>query len=70
MVLNLQSSVNPPHFEFVIDGGREHFEVGRGAHNLWRTILLFLQHVRLANDGQISNVRIDAKGINISSIFE
>ncbi|KAM3723904.1 Uncharacterized protein ACO02O_07079 [Dirofilaria immitis] len=48
-----QSSVHPPHFELVLDGGRERFEVDRGTKNLWRTILLFIQHIRLFNEGQL-----------------
>uniref|UniRef100_A0A183E1K3 CAP10 domain-containing protein n=1 Tax=Gongylonema pulchrum TaxID=637853 RepID=A0A183E1K3_9BILA len=65
-----QSSVHPPHFELVLDGGRERFEVDRGAKNLWRTILLFIQHIRLFNNCQLGNIRIDRVGVNLACVLE
>uniref|UniRef100_A0A183ER16 FERM domain-containing protein n=1 Tax=Gongylonema pulchrum TaxID=637853 RepID=A0A183ER16_9BILA len=54
----------------VLDGGRERFEVDRGAKNLWRTILLFIQHIRLFNNCQLGNIRIDHVGINLACVLE
>ncbi|MCP9259160.1 hypothetical protein DINM_002126 [Dirofilaria immitis] len=65
-----QSSVHPPHFELVLDGGRERFEVDRGTKNLWRTILLFIQHIRLFNEGQLGDIKIDENGINLACVLE
>ncbi|VDM96469.1 unnamed protein product [Thelazia callipaeda] len=65
-----QSSTHPPHFELVLDGGRERFEVDRGSKNFWRTLLLFIQHIRLFNDCCIGNIKINEKGINLSCILE
>ncbi|VDO32961.1 unnamed protein product [Onchocerca flexuosa] len=65
-----QSSIHPPHFELVLDGGRERFEVDRGTKNLWRTILLFIQHIRLFNEGQLGNIKIDENGINLACVLE
>uniref|UniRef100_A0A915PGG7 DUF4220 domain-containing protein n=1 Tax=Setaria digitata TaxID=48799 RepID=A0A915PGG7_9BILA len=65
-----QSNIHPPHFELVLDGGRERFEVDRGAKNLWRTILLFIQHIRLFNEGQLGNIKIGEKGINLACVLE
>uniref|UniRef100_A0A1I7VKJ6 Pecanex-like protein n=1 Tax=Loa loa TaxID=7209 RepID=A0A1I7VKJ6_LOALO len=65
-----QSSTHPPHFELVLDGGRERFEVDRGTKNLWRTILLFIQHIRLFNEGQLGNIKIDENGINLACVLE
>lgn len=62
--------MHPPHFELVLDGGRERFEVDRGTKNLWRTILLFIQHIRLFNDGQLANIKIDENGINLACVLE
>ncbi|KHN72910.1 Uncharacterized protein Tcan_07723 [Toxocara canis] len=63
-----QSSIHPPHFEFVVDGGRERFEVGRGARNFWRIILLFIQHARLFNNNRIGSLCIDESGINVACV--
>uniref|UniRef100_A0A915BX95 Transmembrane protein 209 n=2 Tax=Parascaris univalens TaxID=6257 RepID=A0A915BX95_PARUN len=63
-----QTSVYPPHFELVVDGGRERFEVGRGSRNLWRTILLFIQHARLFNNNRVGGLCIDENGINIACV--
>ncbi|VBB28109.1 unnamed protein product [Acanthocheilonema viteae] len=65
-----QSSIYPPHFELVLDGGRERFEVDRGTKNLWRTILLFIQHIRLFNGGRLDNIKIDENGINLACVLE
>ncbi|CAG9539723.1 unnamed protein product [Cercopithifilaria johnstoni] len=65
-----QSSIYPPHFELVLDGGRERFEVDRGTKNLWRIILLFIQHIRLFNEGQLGNIKIDENGINLACVLE
>ncbi|VDM45072.1 unnamed protein product [Toxocara canis] len=62
------SSIHPPHFEFVVDGGRERFEVGRGARNFWRIILLFIQHARLFNNNRIGSLCIDESGINVACV--
>ncbi|VDN93674.1 unnamed protein product [Brugia pahangi] len=65
-----QSSIHPPHFALVLDGGRERFEVDRGTRNLWRTILLFIQHIRLFNEGQLGSIKIDENGINLACVLE
>uniref|UniRef100_A0A0M3HX26 Transmembrane protein 209 n=1 Tax=Ascaris lumbricoides TaxID=6252 RepID=A0A0M3HX26_ASCLU len=63
-----QTSIHPPHFELVVEGGRERFEVGRGSRNIWRTILLFIQHARLFNNNRVGSLCIDESGINIACV--
>ncbi|MFH4984161.1 hypothetical protein AB6A40_010870 [Gnathostoma spinigerum] len=65
-----ESSVNPPHFEFVVNGGRERFDVGRGPKNFWRALLLFIQHIRLFCNKHIDHLSIDETGINLSCVLD
>uniref|UniRef100_A0A158R620 Transmembrane-like protein n=1 Tax=Syphacia muris TaxID=451379 RepID=A0A158R620_9BILA len=65
-----QVSIHPPLFELVVGGGRERFEMSHGPKNLWRTILLFLQHARLFNNSRVGELAINECGINIAHVLE
>jgi hypothetical protein len=61
----LQIGNRPPHFELVTNGGIERVDIGKGRSNLFKTILLFLQHCVLHCDARLGLVELGSAGLNV-----
>ncbi len=45
-------------------------ESGKGKHNLWHMLLLFLQHVKLNSDAALRSVSLGSSGLNLLWVLE
>lgn len=58
-----QSKLNPPHYKLAI--GEELWDIPKGRNNMFFTILLFLQYVKVNRCGMLGRINLGASGINI-----
>uniref|UniRef100_A0A914XIC4 Uncharacterized protein n=1 Tax=Plectus sambesii TaxID=2011161 RepID=A0A914XIC4_9BILA len=64
------ATIHPPHFELMVKGGGERLDVGKGRGNLFRTILLLLQHARLHSEQRLDQLALGPSGLNLLWVLE
>lgn len=59
----------PRVFELVTNGGRDVISPPKGSHNFWLTLILFVAHADVYNDGRLGHLSIDATGLNLIDVI-
>ncbi|VDP32633.1 unnamed protein product [Soboliphyme baturini] len=63
-----QSSLNPPHFVLLFNG--EQYDVGKGKYNMFLTLILFLQILKIKSNGFLGSVSLHSSRLNILWVLD